>query len=116
MAGSMSAATAIALGSLAVAGVGTGVSIYNGQKQNGMQQQALQKQNTAQQTAQAQALSTERQSEVAQGAANQQTPDLTGILKRAAALGTGPSSTMLTGPGGAAVSGQNLGKTTLLGA
>lgn len=93
----------------------TAYGIYNGQQQEGAQQNALKKQNTAQQTATAAALSTERKGEIAQGAANQQTPDVSSILKRAATTGGGLSSTMLTGPGGVDTSGLNLGKSTLLG-
>jgi len=107
-------ATAAIVG--AVAGVGSlGYGIYSGQQQAGAQQQALKRQNTAQQQAQAAALSTERKSEIAQGAANQQTPDISNILYRAASGGKGLSSTMLTGPGGVDTSGLNLGKSTLLG-
>ena len=115
MAGSVSAATAIALGSLAVGAGSLGYGIYSGQQQQGAQQAALKKQNTAQQQATASALSTERKGEVAQGEANQQTPDLTGILRRAAAAGPGLSSTMLTGSGGVNPTALTLGKTTLLG-
>jgi len=92
-----------------------GYGIYNGQQQEGMQQQALRRQNTAQQQATAAALSNQRKSEIAQGAANQQTPDISNILYRAANGGKGLSSTMLTGPGGVDNSGLNLGKSTLLG-
>jgi len=53
----------------------------------------------------ASALSTQRKSETAQNAVNQQTPDVSSILARAATAGnSGMSSTM------------TLGKTTLLGA
>lgn len=109
MAGSISATTAIALAGL------TGYGIYSGQQQADAQQAALKKQNTAQQTATAAALSTQRKSEVAQGAANQQTPDIAGILSRAATVGKGLSSTMLTGPGGVNANSLDLGKSTLLG-
>lgn len=115
MAGSISAGTAIALAAAGVGAAGTAYGIVNGQAQQSAQQTALKKQNTAQQTATGAALSTERQSEVAQGAANQQTPDIASILSRAANTGKGASSTMLTGPGGVDTSSLNLGKSTLLG-
>lgn len=108
---------------LVIAGIGaaaavgsTAYGIYNGQKQQATQKQALANQNQAQQQAEANALSTERKSEVAQDAANQQKPDVTAILKRAATMGNaGLSSTMLTGPTGVSTGNLNLGKTTLLG-
>ena len=93
----------------------TAYGIYNGQQQAGAQKKALAAQRTAQQQATAASLSTERQSEVAQNAANAKTPDVAAILQRAATMGNaGLSSTMLTGPAGV-TSGMNLGKTTLLG-
>lgn len=109
------AATIIAGVGAATAIGGTAYSIVNGQSQEANQQTALKKQNTAQQTATAAALSTERKGEIAQGAANPQTPDISAILSRAATAGKGLSSTMLTGPGGVDTSGLNLGKSTLLG-
>jgi hypothetical protein len=113
---------AISLGSIAAlvgAGAavgGTAYSIYAGGRQQGAQKKALAKQTQAQQTAEANALSTERKSEVAQNAANQKTPNVASILARAAQMGnSGLSSTMLTGPTGVDTSGLNLGKSTLLG-
>lgn len=113
IAGTAGLVSAIVGGAAAVGS--TAYGIYNGQQQEGQQQDALKKQNTAQQTATAAALSTERKGEIAQGAANQQTPDISSILQRAATAGKGLSSTMLTGPGGVDTSGLNLGKSTLLG-
>ena len=108
-------ATIAAVAGAAVGAGSLGYGIYAGQKQQESQQTALKQQNTAQQKAQAAALSTERQSEIAQGEANAKTPDITGILKRAAAGGSGLSSTMLTGPGGVSNGGLSLGGNTLLG-
>lgn len=112
---------AITLGTIAAlvgggAAVGsTAYSIYNGQKQEGVQKRALASQNQAQQEAEANSLSTERQAAVAQNEANQQTPNVASILARAAQMGnSGLSSTMLTGPGGV-TGGMPLGKNTLLG-
>jgi hypothetical protein len=116
MSGAITLGTIAAIGSAAVGAGSLAYGIVNGQAQSDAQSAALKKQNTAQQTAQGQALSTERQAAVAQGAANQQTPDITSILKKAATSGTGLSSTMLTGPGGVDTSSLSLGKATLLGA
>lgn len=112
----MSGAMTIAAIVGATAAVGsTAYGIINGQKQDATQKKALAQQNQAQQQAEANALSTERQSAVAQNAANQQTPNVAAILARAATMGNnGLSSTMLTGPTGV-TSGMNLGKSTLLG-
>jgi uncharacterized protein HemX len=93
----------------------TAYGVVNGQAQQANQQKALVAQNTAQQKAQASALSNERQSAVAEGAANQQTPDLTAILQRAATTGKGLTSTMLTGSAGVNAGSLTLGKSTLLG-
>lgn len=113
---------AITLGAIAaVVGAGAAVgstaySIYNGQKQQGVQKKALTAQTTAQQQAEANALSTQRKSEMAQNAANQPAPNVASILARAAMSGNnGLSSTMLTGPAGVNTN-LNLGKSTLLGA
>jgi uncharacterized protein HemX len=94
----------------------TAYGVYNGQQQQGAQKKALASQNQAQQQAEANALSTERQSAVAENAANQQRPNVASILARAAKMGnTGLSSTMLTGPTGVNPNNLNLGKSTLLG-
>lgn len=113
MSGAVTAATIAG----AVAAVGsTAYGIYNGQKQDAMQQQALKRQNNAEQTAEAQQLSTERQSEIAQNQANAKTPDIAQILAKAAlSAKSGVSGTMLTGPTGVDPSTLNLGKSTLLG-
>jgi len=117
MSGAISLTTIAALAGAGAAVGGTAYSIVNGQKQQGAQKKALAAQNTAQQTAEANALSTERKSEIAQNAASQKTPNVAAILARAAqAGGSGLTSTMLTGPGGVSTSSLNLGKTSLLGA
>ena len=114
MAGSASAATILGIVGATVAATGTAYGVYNGQQQQATQNQAITDQKTAQETATGAALSTQRKNEVAQGAANQKTPDISSILQRALAGGKGSSSTMLTGPGGVDSSGY-LGKSTLLG-
>jgi uncharacterized protein HemX len=110
---------AIVAATIASAAAGIGSTIYgvvNGQAQQDAQQKSLKNQTTAQQKAEASALSTQRQGEQAQNAANQKTPDVSAILQRAATAGNaGQSSTMLTGPSGIATSSLNLGKQTLLG-
>lgn len=113
MSGAITATTIAAIAAAGVGAVGTGVGIYQGIKSSDAQKAALQKQNTAQQQATSQALSTERQSAIAQNAANTKTPDIAGILQRAATV-PGASSTMLTGAGGAKTG--SLGGTSLLGA
>jgi membrane protein involved in colicin uptake len=112
----ISAATAIALGSLAVASVGTSMSIYSGMQQQGAQEKALKNQTTAKDQAEANALSTERKNETATNAANQKKPDISSILASAASMSkVGGGSTMLTGATGIDSSGLSLGKTSLLG-
>lgn len=116
MSGAITASTIIA-GIGAAAAVGsTAYGVYSGEKQAGVQQQQLQNQKNAQQTAEQNALSQERKSDMAQNAANQKTPDIAGILARAAnASKVGVSSTMLTGPSGIDPTSLNLGKSSLLG-
>lgn len=109
-------ATIAAITSAAVGAGSLAYGVVNGQNQNATQQAALKKQTTAQQTATSAALSTERQNAIAEGAANQKTPDVSAILQRAATAGKGLGSTMLTGPGGVDTSSLSLGKATLLGA
>lgn len=114
MSGAISASTIAALVGAGVGAVGTGVGIYQGVKASDAQNAALQKQKTAEQTATQNALSTERQGEIAQGAANQQKPDIVQILRRAAQAGMGPGATMLSGTGGTGTGTLGPG-TTLLG-
>jgi hypothetical protein len=114
MAGSVSAATLLALGGLGVGVAGATIAAVNGAKSNSNQAAALKSQTTATQTAEASALSTERKNETSTNATNQQAPDISSILTSAAnASKVGVGSTMLTGPGG--VGPGSLGKPTLLG-
>lgn len=115
MSGAISLGTVAALASAAVGAGSLAYGIKSGMDANDAQQAGLVKQNQAQQTAQASALSTERQSATAQGAANQAKPDITAILAHAATVGSGNSSTLLTGGTGVSNGGLNLGKTTPLG-
>ena len=103
------------IGAVASAG-GTAYSAYAGQKQQATQDMALKRQQTAQQTAEGAALSTERQGEIAQSAANAKVPDISAILARASQMSKGGvGGTMLTGPQGVDPGNLNLGKTSLLG-
>lgn len=112
----ITAATAIALGSLAVGAVGTTAAIVGGVQSGNNQKKALKAQTTATQTAEANALSTERKNETATNDANKKVPDIASILSQAANAGkVGVGSTMLTGSSGVAPGTLTLGKTTLLG-
>lgn len=96
--------------------VGTGYSIYSGERAAGQQRQALKKQAGAQEQARMEARSQQRQSDEAMGRANRKTPDTGGILSAASqAAQGGPASTMLTGPTGVDPNALSLGKNTLLG-
>lgn len=116
MSGALTATIIAGVGAAAAVG-STAYAIKAGGDQAATQQQALKNQNTAQQKAEASSLSNQRKSEVAQNQVNQQTPDVSSILQRAATAGNaGQSSTMLTGAGGVNPGSLNLGKGgTLLG-
>jgi len=115
MAGTISATTA-ALIAAGVGAAGVGAGLYTGQQAAQGQKQALQAQKAAQKQGIQQALSTQRQGEIAQNAANMKAPDISAILQRAAlAAKAGVGSTMLTGASGVNPSQLNLGKTSLLG-
>lgn len=110
---------AMAIASIASAAVGAGSLAYgikSGQDASDAQSAALKRQTQAQQKAEGQALSTERQSAIAQNAANMKTPDIASILARAAQMSKGGvGGTMLTGASGIDTSSLNLGKQSLLG-
>jgi type II secretory pathway pseudopilin PulG len=87
----------------------TAGSIYTGSKQARLQKRAGQQ--AAQQAEQAQ-----RQAEREFNRANQKTPDITAMLRRNRAAGSGGvGGTFLTGQAGAPVSAGMLGRSTLLG-
>lgn len=91
-------------------------SISSGHAQAAAQKKALTNQQNAQQRAETATLAQRRSSETAQNKANMKTPDIAGILARAAQSGaSGLAGTMLTGPSGVNPAGLNLGKTSLLG-
>lgn len=108
---------AIAAGVMAAAAVaGTAYSVVAGEDAKKQQKKAMENQERAQAQQLAQAQSAQRRSEMAQNAANRRQPDVGGIMERAGQqAGGGPSSTMLTGPGGVDPSQLSLGRSTLLG-
>lgn len=100
----------------AVSAAGTAYSIVQGQDASSQQKDAMKKQEAAQKQAAEQAQSQQRRSEMTQNAAMRRTPDTASIMERAGqAAGGGPSSTMLTGPGGVDPNALSLGRNTLLG-
>lgn len=114
------ATSAIIAGSMiasAAAGIaGTAYSVVAGQDAKKKQGEAMRNQEAAQKTAAEQAQSQQRRSEMTQNAAMRRTPDTASIMERAGqAAGGGPSSTMLTGPGGVDPNALSLGRNTLLG-
>jgi len=115
MAGSTLATTA-ALIAAGVGAAGVGAGLYTGAQAAQGQKKALEMQKTAQAQGIQQALSTQRQGQIAQNAANMKTPDISAILQRAAlAAKAGVGSTMLTGASGVNPSQLSLGKSSLLG-
>lgn len=109
--------TAVILGVSAAAAVaGTAYSVVSGEDAKKKQEEAMRKQEAAQKQAAEQAQSQQRRSEMTQNAAMRRTPDTASIMERAGqAAGGGPSSTMLTGPGGVDPNALSLGRNTLLG-
>jgi len=105
MAGTAAAATA----------AGTGYTIAAGEDAKRKQADALTRQKKAQTEAANAAQGQRRQSEMAINKANQQTPNVAGIMESASAAQGGASGTMLTGPTGVDPNALALGKSTLLG-
>ena len=100
----------------AAAAAGAGYSIAAGADASKQQKKAMQQQEQAQAQQLAAAQRQQRQSEMAINAANRRQPDVGGIMERAGQqAGGGPSSTMLTGPGGVDPTQLSLGRSTLLG-
>ena len=104
MAGTAAAATA----------AGTGYTIAAGEDAKRKQADALTRQKKAQTEAANAAQGQRRQSEMAINKANQQAPNVAGIMQSASAM-NGASGTMLTGPTGVDPNALALGKSTLLG-
>ena len=113
-----SAATAAATGAAVVgaaaAAAGAGYTIAAGEDAKRKQADALTRQKKAQTEAANAAQGQRRQSEMAINKANQQTPNVAGIMESASAAG-GAAGTMLTGPTGVDPNALALGKSTLLG-
>ena len=119
-AGAAAAATAATVGAAAVgaaaAAAGVGVSAASAIAGQQAQQDAMRQQKRAQQAATSKAISQQRQSEMVTNAANRRTPDISSIMSAASqASKTGPSATMLTGPGGVDPTSLALGRSSLLG-
>jgi uncharacterized protein HemX len=95
--------------------VGTGYSIYQGEKMADQQRQANERQASAQAEAKTAAEKQQAVSEQAVNKANAKEADMSSIYAAAADAGKG-SGTLLTGPQGSQVADMNLGKSTLLGA
>lgn len=109
-------ATAAIIASTVVAAAGIGVSYAQGKEAKEQQEKALRQQQEAQKKAAEQAQAQQRRSEMAMNAANRRQPDVPAIMERAGQqAGGGPSSTMLTGPGGVDMGANALGRNTLLG-
>lgn len=110
------AATGIAAVGAAAAAAGAGYSVYAGEQGRKAQNEAMKQQREAQDRSFQQAEEQSRKSEEAMRRANQNAPDVSGILSSAAQRASGgPSGTMLTGPGGVKPEQLSLGRSTLLG-
>jgi hypothetical protein len=109
-------AVAAAIASTAIAAAGTAYSVVASEQGKKSQEEAMRKQEQAQREAAGQAQAQQRRSQQAMNAANRREPDMAGIMDRASqGAGGGPSSTMLTGPGGVDPTQLSLGRNTLLG-
>ena len=97
--------------------VGTGYSIYQGEKMADQQRQANERQAIAQAEAKTAAEKQQATSEQAVNKANAKEADVSSIMAAAQEAGKGTGTgTLLTGPQGSQVADMNLGKSTLLGA
>lgn len=106
-----------ALVAAAVAGaVGTGYSMYAGERQAKEQRKARSQADEANRRAEATAAQQAKQAEQDMNRARVNRPDAGALLDAAAQENqSGAGSTMLTGPGGVDPNQLNLGKNTLLG-
>ena len=118
--GATGAGTAL-VGGLAIAGAATsaaglGYTISAGEAASRKQADALAQQKKAQTQAVNAAQGQRKQSEMAMNRANQQQPNVAGIMEAAsAASGGGAAGTMLTGPTGVDPNSLALGRSSLLG-
>ena len=115
-----SAATAAATGAAVVgaaaAAAGAGYTIAAGEDAKRKQADALGRQQKAQTQAVTAAQGQRKQSEMAMNRANQQQPNVAGIMEAASAASSGGAAgTMLTGPTGVDPNSLALGKSSLLG-
>lgn len=107
---------ALAIGSAAVGAAGLGYTIASGEDAKRKQADALGRQQAAQQQAVNAAQGQRKQSEMAMNRANQQQPNIAGIMESASAASSGGAAgTMLTGPTGVDPNSLALGKSSLLG-
>lgn len=103
----------LAVTAVFVAAVGTGYSIYSGERA-ASQQAAAQRQAKAQ--AEAQAEKDAKAADEANNRANQKDPNTNALLSASRQAGKlGGASTLLTGPTGIDTSALSLGRSTLLG-
>ena len=101
---------------VAVAAAGLGYTIAAGEDAKRKQADALRKQESAQKQAVNAAQGQRKQSEMAMNRANQQQPNIAGIMESASAASSGGAAgTMLTGPTGVDPNALALGKSSLLG-
>lgn len=92
----MAAFTSIALGALAVAGLGS--TIYGGIQQQRAQRRSMREQEQAQRLAEVRMAATQRQNELEFAQANRKAPDFTYLIEAAQRRAQqGAASTMLTG-------------------
>ena len=107
---------ALAIGSAAVGAAGLGYTIAAGEDAKRKQADALGRQQKAQTQAVNAAQGQRKQSEMAMNRANQQQPNIAGIMESASAASSGGAAgTMLTGPTGVDPNALALGKSSLLG-
>ena len=107
---------ALAIGSAAVGAAGLGYTIAAGEDAKRKQADALGRQQKAQTQAVNAAQGQRKQSEMAMNRANQQQPNVAGIMEAASAASSGGGAgTMLTGPTGVDPNSLALGKSSLLG-
>tara|TARA_R110000796_G_scaffold42482_8_gene105022 strand:+ start:2394 stop:2717 length:324 start_codon:yes stop_codon:yes gene_type:complete len=96
--------------------VGTGYSVYSGEKQKKQQKKALAMQSDANVKAESQAKAQADRADVSQNRANRKKANVSGIMSAANQAGkSGAAGTMLTGSMGVDPSSLNLGSNTLLG-
>jgi len=115
-AGALTTLGSILAGTAAAAtAASAGYTIAAGEESSRKQEDALTRQKKAQTEAANAAQGQRRMSEMAINKANQNAPNVAGIMQSASAAAGGSSGTMLTGPTGVNPNALSLGKSTLLG-